>query len=107
LLTNIYKIDKKIINNFIPIDYKDTRHDQENDFFTLSKGNISYKNSFFFFKKRMNWQEMSDREILTNNPDLSLCNNAISTSKYSWMTFLPKNLLEQFTKMANVYFLVK
>ena len=49
---------------------------------------------------------MSDREILTNNPDNNLCHNGISTSKYTCMTFLPKNLLEQFTKMANVYFLV-
>ena len=33
-------------------------------------------------------------------------NNTISTSKYTWLTFLPKNLYEQFKKMANVYFLV-
>ena len=60
----------------------------------------------FQFAKRLHWQEMSDREILTNNPDNNLSNNGISTSKYTCMTFLPKNLLEQFTKMANVYFLV-
>jgi len=32
-------------------------------------------------------------------------NNGISTSKYNVVTFLPLNLLEQFSKMANVYFL--
>lgn len=32
-------------------------------------------------------------------------NNYISTSKYNCFTFLPKNLFEQFTKMANFYFL--
>mmetsp|Transcript_87608 Transcript_87608/g.120757 ORF Transcript_87608/g.120757 Transcript_87608/m.120757 type:complete len:149 (-) Transcript_87608:2157-2603(-) len=32
--------------------------------------------------------------------------NAIKTAKYNCFTFLPKNLFEQFTKMANFYFLV-
>lgn len=32
--------------------------------------------------------------------------NNIKTSKYTWLTFLPKNLIEQFSKMANVYFLI-
>jgi phospholipid-transporting ATPase len=31
--------------------------------------------------------------------------NQISTSKYTRWTFLPKNLIEQFSKMANVYFI--
>lgn len=31
----------------------------------------------------------------------------VRTSKYSWWSFLPRNLFEQFsTKMANMYFLV-
>jgi hypothetical protein len=33
-------------------------------------------------------------------------NNAISTSKYNILTFLPLNLMLQFSKMANAYFLV-
>ena len=32
-------------------------------------------------------------------------NNAVSTTKYTSLTFLPKNLFEQFSKMANFYFL--
>ena len=32
--------------------------------------------------------------------------NKISTSKYNCITFLPKNLWEQFHKLANVYFLI-
>lgn len=31
--------------------------------------------------------------------------NTICTSKYTRWTFLPKNLIEQFSKMANVYFI--
>lgn len=33
-------------------------------------------------------------------------NNKISTAKYNVWTFLPLNLFEQFTKMANFYFLM-
>lgn len=33
------------------------------------------------------------------------CSNAIQTSKYNFITFLPMNLLVQFSKVANVYFL--
>jgi magnesium-transporting ATPase (P-type) len=32
--------------------------------------------------------------------------NAIKTSKYSTLTFLPLNLYNQFKKMANMYFLI-
>lgn len=32
--------------------------------------------------------------------------NNIKTSKYTMYTFLPKNLYEQFSKAANVYFLI-
>jgi len=32
-------------------------------------------------------------------------NNYITTSKYSAITFLPKNLFEQFQRIANAYFL--
>jgi magnesium-transporting ATPase (P-type) len=32
-------------------------------------------------------------------------NNVISTSKYTWYSFLPRSLFEQFRRIANVYFL--
>lgn len=32
-------------------------------------------------------------------------NNAIKTSKYNLLTFLPLNLFEQFRRLANAYFL--
>lgn len=41
-------------------------------------------------------------EIDTRSPE----NNAITTAKYSVLTFLPKNLFEQFRRVANFYFLV-
>ena len=39
-------------------------------------------------------------------PQPPFASNSIKTSKYSVVTFLPKFLLEQFSKMANLYFLV-
>lgn len=33
-------------------------------------------------------------------------NNTVRTSKYNVFTFLPLNILNQFKKMANVYFLI-
>jgi hypothetical protein len=33
-------------------------------------------------------------------------NNQIVTSKYTWLNFLPKNIYEQFRRLANFYFLV-
>ena len=50
---------------------------------------------------------MADRKIKTNLPDLEVPNNKISTSKYTKITFFPKNLFEQFSKLSNAYFLVK
>ena len=33
------------------------------------------------------------------------CNNKVSTAKYSWISFLPRFLFEQFRRYANVFFL--
>jgi magnesium-transporting ATPase (P-type) len=40
-----------------------------------------------------------------NTHDRRFIRNKIRTTKYTWFTFVPKNLFEQFSKMANVYFL--
>jgi phospholipid-transporting ATPase len=45
-------------------------------------------------------------KILDPHPPREFRDNKIKTSKYSLLTFLPKNLLEQFSKLANVYFLL-
>lgn len=38
-------------------------------------------------------------------PHGKFCTNEIVTSKYTVLTFLPKNLFEQFSRIANLYFL--
>lgn len=47
-----------------------------------------------------------DKLYLKQNPDKRFIGNRITTSKYNCLTFLPKNLFEQFSKMANTYFLI-
>lgn len=62
----------------------------------------------------MSQREISDddaRLIYVNNPDktnekFEFTGNSIRTSKYSILTFLPKNLFEQFHRVAYIYFLV-
>lgn len=41
----------------------------------------------------------------TFNRAFKYANNSISTSKYNPITFIPKNLFEQFQRVANLYFL--
>lgn len=49
---------------------------------------------------------MPNRSIRMNVPDNDVCDNRIKTSKYTIYNFLPLNLLVQFSKVANVYFLI-
>ena len=46
------------------------------------------------------------REIETGKSYNSFHSNYIRTSKYTCASFVPRNLLEQFTKISNVFFLV-
>ena len=55
-----------------------------------------------------------NRENVYQKPFLCCCtrrtkkypHNEVKTSKYNFLTFLPLNLMIQFSKMANVYFLI-
>ncbi|XP_055698057.1 phospholipid-transporting ATPase ID isoform X11 [Phlebotomus papatasi] len=54
-------------------------------------------------------QQQNERRIRANdreyNSQFKYANNYIKTSKYTLLTFLPLNLLEQFQRLANFYFL--
>lgn len=52
----------------------------------------------------MNRRRIRANDNLYNN-QFNYADNYIKTSKYSLITFLPLNLLEQFRRLANTYFL--
>ncbi|XP_041438313.1 phospholipid-transporting ATPase VA isoform X2 [Xenopus laevis] len=62
-------------------------------------------------KKRKNRKESKVRTVRSNllfyesdNPNRHYAGNSIKTTKYTALSFLPKNLFEQFHRLANVYF---
>ena len=55
-------------------------------------------------KQREHW--FSERTIQANESRTDYPDNSISTGKYNIVNFVPKNLMLQFSKLANVYFVV-
>ncbi|XP_013788073.1 phospholipid-transporting ATPase ID-like [Limulus polyphemus] len=59
------------------------------------------------WKKKI--EKETERKIYANNhaynEPFNYANNYIKTSKYTILTFLPRNLFEQFQRLANFYFL--
>ncbi|EGR33087.1 phospholipid-translocating p-type flippase family protein, putative [Ichthyophthirius multifiliis] len=50
---------------------------------------------------------MLERQIINNIIETKKYNtNKIATSKYTYLNFVPKNIQEQFKKLANIYFLI-
>ncbi|EGR28039.1 phospholipid-translocating p-type flippase family protein, putative [Ichthyophthirius multifiliis] len=66
--------------------------------------NFQYANNNL--KSKDNLPKTTNRKITSNRPDKNIKNNSISTSKYTYFNFLPKNIYFQFTKIANLYFLI-
>ncbi|XP_052737915.1 phospholipid-transporting ATPase VA isoform X1 [Bicyclus anynana] len=46
-----------------------------------------------------------DKTPPKDHPNGQRCNNKVRTTKYTLLSFLPKNLFEQFHRIANVYFI--
>ncbi|PHH63976.1 hypothetical protein CDD81_5195 [Ophiocordyceps australis] len=64
---------------------------------------------FGFGRSKPDASTLGPRIIHLNNPPANAANkyvdNHISTAKYNFATFLPKFLVEQFSKFANIFFL--
>jgi phospholipid-transporting ATPase len=69
--------------------------------------NVVWEKKLCCCKKRKPWKDQKDRSVRLGEPDLEIGDNSITTTKYSFATFLPLVLYEQFSKLANVYFIVK
>ncbi|GIX82487.1 probable phospholipid-transporting ATPase VD [Caerostris darwini] len=70
----------------------------------------------FFWKNRKRPPEKQVRVVLNNvtlpdnvpgkhNPHRGYACNRIRTTKYTMLSFIPKNLFEQFHRIANLYFI--
>ena len=64
------------------------------------------KKALWPWQKKPSLQQYPNRSIVTNTPDYEVPNNSIKTSKYTTLNFLPLNLMVQFSKLPNVYFLI-
>lgn len=46
-----------------------------------------------------------DKTPAKEHPNGLRCNNTVRTTKYTLLSFIPKNLFEQFHRIANIYFI--
>lgn len=83
---------------------KNKKMSKLNDF--VYKNEPPRKKILCFKGRRPPISQHPDRYIILDQPDFELLSNKISTSKYTFADFLPKNLLEQFSKPSNFYFLI-
>lgn len=83
--------------------------------YTLRHHPTSTRNKLFFWRKSKT-ENSRIRTIYPNHtvppntrkdehPNAKYCNNRICTTKYTLISFLPKNLFEQFHRFANLYFI--
>lgn len=80
-------------------------------FKTLFRKPLEYVKKYSFKKAKkqiraifINNQKPKDYENAIDS-SIKYKSNRITTSKYNFITFLPKNLFEQFKRIANFYFL--
>ncbi|XP_045030963.1 phospholipid-transporting ATPase VD isoform X1 [Daphnia magna] len=84
--------------------------------YTIRQTRIPWVNRFLFWRQVKTPELPRMRTVVPNHavppsvkpkhhPNNAYSDNAIRTSKYTPLSFIPKNLLEQFHRFANLYFL--
>ena len=72
----------------------------------ISRFSYNHK-KFYYFSPKMTADQLEEvRYSETNHHTVDYGTNSILTSKYTCLSFLPKNMYEQFSKAAHVYFLI-
>lgn len=80
------------------------------------KDNNNYSSSFLNNPQNLNLYNFSSKIVVLMNPDKSNLDivkqnyengsNKVTTTRYTFLTWIPKSLLIQFMKLANIYFLI-
>ena len=98
--------EQLFINNS-SIKKKEKKEKKEKIILNVNKIPVNENKSFNYIvhitKNKKN--NINDNKLLNSTKELNP-NNSISTSKYTYYNFLPKILFEQFSKIANIYFLI-
>jgi len=87
------------------LDQLDEKIDNTNRILLTNKENDKDKESKIESKEEINFYQFYINNNQINKEKYGFKNNKIDTTKYSIITFLPKALLYQFMRLANVYFL--
>ena len=99
LLFNVVFIDYFFMNEYRPLSASD-----ENEVEMKINGSESHTE-----RPRGNFKEKDNEyyvHLIYTELNSEKKNNKISTSKYTWYNMLPNIIIEQFSKMANLYFLI-
>lgn len=103
---SLNNVDVRSSNEHVKDEEEDEKLDNSDDSESTEE-EITQVREASFVEDHSSW-----RKININNPEPAdteqsrFVGNQIHTAKYTWWSFLPKNLFFQFTKMANVYFLI-
>ncbi|KAF0989476.1 hypothetical protein HZS_1765, partial [Henneguya salminicola] len=61
----------------------------------------------YFFNRARNNQDCDHRQFkVTSEDNLDFCSNYVNTARYSFLSFFPLFICDQFGKLTNVYFLI-
>lgn len=61
--------------------------------------------SFFDSKSRLATSPAREIQVFPKHIKSTFCDNSVATSRYNIISFIPRSLLEQFRRVANLYFL--
>eukprot|EP01117_Protostelium_nocturnum_P015580 TRINITY_DN6059_c0_g1_i4.p1 TRINITY_DN6059_c0_g1~~TRINITY_DN6059_c0_g1_i4.p1 ORF type:complete len:881 (+),score=332.04 TRINITY_DN6059_c0_g1_i4:69-2711(+) len=92
-------VELPALMDVVPLDDSASSENQKGKKFDLRSSQSEIDN---FRRIHSNsYEDGKNRNVLKKFP-----NNSVSTTKYTWWNFIPKNLYEQFHRLANFFFLI-